>query len=303
MPKHPAVAITVSIPSQVGILLVEGQLVEVPGRRCVSIPSQVGILLVDGNTTRFLDVGLSLNTLSGGHPLGGALRRDRVLRACKGLNTLSGGHPLGGRPLWLCQPDGGQVSIPSQVGILLVVVAHNRRFCPHCVSIPSQVGILLVDRILLYGAEYDSGLNTLSGGHPLGGLRRNIRTLRKHASLNTLSGGHPLGGDGNVRPNADEARVSIPSQVGILLVADGDGNVRPDAHEVSIPSQVGILLVVSRWFVSSGAGCRCLNTLSGGHPLGGHLTPAPAWSGPAASQYPLRWASSWWARLFRPVRR
>ncbi len=38
------------------------------------------------------------------------------------LNTLSGGHPLGGRDdyYWQTQVE-GKVSIPSQVGILLVV--------------------------------------------------------------------------------------------------------------------------------------------------------------------------------------
>ncbi len=62
--------------------------------------------------------------------------------------------------------------------------------------------------------------------------------------------------------------VSIPSQVGILLVAYWQRPLRDYAIEVSIPSQVGILLV--------GALCGLreiqyyrLNTLSGGHPLGG----------------------------------
>ncbi len=61
--------------------------------------------------------------------------------------------------------------------------------------------------------------------------------------------------------------VSIPSQVGILLV-EGSFAAAHVLKVVSIPSQVGILLVGEDFI--------------------------KAYQALARSQYPLRWASSWW---------
>ena len=65
---------TVSIPSQAGILLAGG------GRwfleatsKLVSIPSQAGILLADGKSTVISVAARGLNTLTGGHPLAAGL--------------------------------------------------------------------------------------------------------------------------------------------------------------------------------------------------------------------------------------
>ncbi len=62
---------TVSIPSQVGILLVVFRVILEPEGIEVSIPSQVGILLVGYSHCDVNDCAGGLNTLSGGHPLGG----------------------------------------------------------------------------------------------------------------------------------------------------------------------------------------------------------------------------------------
>ncbi len=68
-----------------------------------------------------------LNTLSGGHPLGGGPDSgSHCMEGC--LNTLSGGHPLGGARINQYNNTRGVVSIPSQVGILLVVNAGSRHF-------------------------------------------------------------------------------------------------------------------------------------------------------------------------------
>ncbi len=67
------------------------------------------------------------------------------------------------------ESGGIQVSIPSQAGILLAVELHVERPADHQVSIPSQAGILLaVDPGPVVGWQLDR-LNTLTGGHPLGG--------------------------------------------------------------------------------------------------------------------------------------
>ncbi len=64
-----------------------------------------------------------------------------------GLNTLTGGHPLGGNGHSVSATWGGEwVSIPSQAGILLAdrtcAIGSCRR---SAVSIPSQAGILLAE--------------------------------------------------------------------------------------------------------------------------------------------------------------
>ena len=162
-----------------------------------------------------------LNTLSGGHPLGGAYASTSVNRMLPGLNTLSGGHPLGGSRspwhvsmpfrsqyplrrasswrarLYLATSDATIVSIPSQAGILLAAVGIDRQTCElPVVSIPSQAGILLAGDATVLAAEAGQSLNTLSGGHPLGGM--SSRSV-----------------DGRA------VQVSIPSQAGILLAASG----------------------------------------------------------------------------------
>ncbi len=190
------------------------------------------------------------------------------------------------------------VSIPSQVGILLVAAGLEiLRPDVRLVSIPSQVGILLVGlwlarpRPVMQPSQYP--LRWASSWWVLQPLVR-----RPTSRLNTLSGGHPLGGK--------------PSE------AD------PMRKRVSIPSQVGILLVEVRmnYIYNCYAG---LNTLSGGHPLGGCRS-SSCWlslsgvsipsqvgillvavadhmnAAAAKSQYPLRWASSWWMSMDEAVR-
>ena len=88
--------------------------------------------------------------------------------------------------------------------------------------------------------QFKKSLNTLSGGHPLGGSRL-ARGLILVVSLNTLSGGHPLGGT----PAASQAAPKVPSQYPLrrasswrpVLVRVGSTH-----RKVSIPSQAGILL-------------------------------------------------------------
>ncbi len=135
----------VSIPSQAGILLAAERL-GTPGasKQEVSIPSQAGILLaaescleVTSGNSRGLNTltgghplggkpehsgnggsTVCLNTLTGGHPLGGPQKNHRRI-TCHGLNTLTGGHPLGGRLIPPGSTSRSFVSIPSQAGILL----------------------------------------------------------------------------------------------------------------------------------------------------------------------------------------
>ncbi len=87
---------------------------------------------------------------------------------------------------------------------------------------------------------WSTGLNTLTGGHPLGGScssavldeSRDVSIPSQAGillaglppppsqdgwvGLNTLTGGHPLGGEGALSVVSD-LHVSIPSQAGILL--------------------------------------------------------------------------------------
>gem|GEM_PF-2188690 len=109
--------------------------------------------------------------------------------------------------------------------------------------------------------------------------------------------------------------VSIPSQVGSLLADFADGPQQIVVQQVSIPSQVGSLLAVALVFLALAA-LFCLNTLSGGQPLGslyrsgasdgddglntlsggqplGRTGPTKEEIQALASQYPLRWAASW----------
>ena len=110
------------------------------------------------------------------------------------------------------------------------------------VSIPSQAGILLAGELRL-GV---SGIRRRSQ-YP---LRRasSWRSLQpavdwRQRSLNTLSGGHPLGGRGSDRGVDTDSDVSIPSQAGILLAVSDAGTCEIPTT-VSIPSQAGILLAV-----------------------------------------------------------
>ncbi len=137
----------------------------------------------------------------------------------KSLNTLSGGHPLGGSRRQSLARRPSQVSIPSQVGILLV--AEMSKLSPsYCeVSIPSQVGILLVVKVCGRIRRPGVGLNTLSGGHPLGGS-----DLCEFAEMDDCGSQYPLRWASSWwepdsrRAELLRAAVSIPSQVGILLV-------------------------------------------------------------------------------------
>ena len=189
----PSIILTVSIPSQAGILLA----VHRCGYRAmrmpdVSIPSQAGILLAaqDG---LFLDAGIKPSQ-----------------------------YPLRRASSW-------RVRLPLVLWEVVVV------------SIPSQAGILLAADPARQRTRRVPGLNTLSGGHPLGGVWLSKATTIT-TCLNTLSGGHPLGGQ-NMQRCVSVPRVSIPSQAGILLAA----------------------AVLAR----TKSRHRRLNTLSGGHPLGG----------------------------------
>ncbi len=337
----------VSIPSQVGILLVgasEKKKYSVedrsqyplrwasswwgaplyiwfaPGK--VSIPSQVGILLVDFCLAMDQAAGTTgLNTLSGGHPLGGdchavvydadGILSQYPLRWASSWWQSAGftiartdkpsQYPLRWASSWwrarASRSSRWQmVSIPSQVGILLVVPAqqlplHEHGQNPCFVSIPSQVGILLVVGRHGKPGTGDFRLNTLSGGHPLGGLRGPAARPGR-CSLNTLSGGHPLGGMVTKGRGNSRGQVSIPSQVGILLV--------DAAAAAPAGKPTGLNTLSGGHPLGGNAPClmRCpasrLNTLSGGHPLGGVRTQIEDLKKVLGSQYPLRWASSWW---------
>ncbi len=138
------------------------------GATFVSIPSQAGILLADGNHgwRRRLK---SLNTLTGGHPLGGPDCRRGVNMDTESLNTLTGGHPLGGADsIWRA----------SQM----------LSACLNTLTGGHPLGG--ADVLWCWGCQC---LNTLTGGHPLGG-RRWCWLYPTYRCLNTLTGGHPLGG-------------------------------------------------------------------------------------------------------------
>ncbi len=183
----------------------------------VSIPSQAGILLAASRSRWWLRVHRSLNTLTGGHPLGGK-RYSSISGMAASLNTLTGGHPLGGidseksperdprlNTLTGGHPLGGRGSRCSTgTGFQQSQYPHRRasswRVVPirqlrpgGLVSIPSQAGILLAVRLIWPSGIPQGCLNTLTGGHPLGGSSLTFARLHG-ASLNTLTGGHPLGG-------------------------------------------------------------------------------------------------------------
>ncbi len=144
-------------------------------------------------------------------------------RAFARLNTLTGGHPLGGYDTNGVTITNKVVSIPSQAGILLAVPSEKRRRIEtsglntltggHPLGGPTQDVKVVVD----------DGLNTLTGGHPLGGEPTIIQALEAKR-LNTLTGGHPLGGPTKEDGMDALLRVSIPSQAGILLAATGSPN-------------------------------------------------------------------------------
>ena len=137
-----------------------------------------------------------------------------------------------------------------------------------------------------------SCLNTLSGGHPLGGgstrtdaegLQESQYPLRRASSWRTLAiipaiqdgrvSQYPLRRASSWRTVLvwalyRRSEVSIPSQAGILLAGEKLAMVN-GLDAVSIPSQAGILLAVVTWFG------KC----------------SFRWS-----QYPLRRASSWCRR-------
>ncbi len=228
----------------------------------VSIPSQAGILLAEGFVPRVMIRASCLNTLSGGHPLGGPLRLAQRVSQDR-LNTLSGGHPLGG---WLLDFESqyhGSLNTLSGGhplgGLILVTLAG----CGDGSQYPLRRASSWREVDLARSAEEVVGLNTLSGGHPLGGWSLLINPM-------------PIG-------------VSIPSQAGILLA-------EPAAHDenqldhVSIPSQAGILLAdayrladylptKSQYPLRRASSWRAIGTLLMLIGL--------------KSQYPLRRASSW----------
>ena len=241
--------IDVSIPSQAGILLAAGFHLAITGTGMVSIPSQAGILLA--GSSRYDDLH---RTRESQYPLRRAsswrfghhcrhekqleksqypLRRasswraayaERCARRMRRLNTLSGGHPLGGEARSSCELGYRSVSIPSQAGILLAARS----------SAPAASGV-------------DQSQYPLRRASSWRALVDKGRAQQCERGLNTLSGGHPLGG-----------------RNGSAQVYHG--------MRVSIPSQAGILLAVYEW--SRLTGWTCLNTLSGGHPLGGQLQAA-----------------------------
>ena len=188
----------------------------------VSIPSQAGILLaVRHRSWSNVPARSSLNTLSGGHPLGGeqivchaltsrlvSIPSQAGILLADGnahcdparperLNTLSGGHPLGGCEVSRRSRSASRVSIPSQAGILLA------------------------------GRHVQSvGMQRSSSQYP----------LRRASSWRRIP----------VRVWIVSAMVSIPSQAGILLAGQRYRMASAMTVQVSIPSQAGILLAGAR---------------------------------------------------------
>ena len=109
-----------------------------------------------------------LNTLSGGHPLGGAPRPGRTGPAAS-LNTLSGGHPLGGKVRDVQYTDGKMSQYPLRRASSWRSSASFRGIRPSRSQYPLRRASSWRRRKDLHRRRVSS-LNTLSGGHPLGGL-------------------------------------------------------------------------------------------------------------------------------------
>ena len=280
-----------------------------------------------------------LNTLSGGHPLGGNGNSYSNRYCYSGLNTLSGGHPLGGRYAEIMDYDFLASQYPlrraSSWRIILRGIPSDggdasqyplrrasswrspgkcrsrwRRSSQYPLRRASSwrftnVGVVKGNLVSQYPLRRASSwrfggckakeatysrLNTLSGGHPLGGValgylamfwNESQYPLRRASSWRTSPSSGPV----------PTSPVSIPSQAGILLAGKADA-IGLSSNVVSIPSQAGILLAgetlvpdsvpparsqyplrrASSWRGRprcSAHGAKCLNTLSGGHPLGG----------------------------------
>ena len=286
--------IDVSIPSQAGILLAATVLPWINGRPAWSqyplrrASSWRAAVVRDLSPDTW-----SLNTLSGGHPLGGSdAVADREATRQR-LNTLSGGHPLGGRPScrrctrhassqyplrrassWREQRS-GTIREPRIVSQYPLRRASSWRLavasCGSCRR-SSQYPLRRASSWRHCDKAVHSrcrGLNTLSGGHPLGGRDRHPGGRSWHSSLNTLSGGHPLGGADTWQSGSladDSSQYPLRRASSWRQLADCE---HCRARRVSIPSQAGILLAASCTVESACATWTGLNTLSGGHPLGG----------------------------------
>ena len=135
----------------------------------VSIPSQAGILLAGLTWLRTVTTYDRLNTLSGGHPLGGWQLNIVNAMPVQGVSIPSQAGILLADVLATASAQHRSVSIPSQAGILLAGWSKLSSVA-RAVSIPSQAGILLAVAAILMATGLDDGLNTLSGGHPLGGV-------------------------------------------------------------------------------------------------------------------------------------
>ena len=236
----------------------------------VSIPSQLGSLLLD---SYLLDCG---NALTSQYPHSWAA-------SCwhRGGRTFSAGYG---------------VSIPSQLGSLLLVPCWppNRRFhaesqYPHswaasCWFLPARCALRRV-----------TGLNTLTVGQPLVG--RALRPPRRACyGLNTLTVGQPLVGLSTHLSHSYRRKVSIPSQLGSLLLGDdphllceGQRSQYPHSwaascwdrdHELAqalFQSQYPHSWAASCWFSRAKRTCstRSLNTLTVGQPLVGESGVSP----------------------------
>ncbi len=174
----------VSIPSQAGILLAVGVCWFASGRReIVSIPSQAGILLADHQRNGdAADQSDCLNTLTGGHPLGGRRPSDRQGRWL-GLNTLTGGHPLGGGGRDQAdQARGDQSQYPHRRASSWRRRISLFRFSNIWSQYPHRRASSWRWVLPELPTQAEPSLNTLTGGHPLGGQHQLRRRLPKMPS-------------------------------------------------------------------------------------------------------------------------
>ena len=200
-----------------------------------------------------LEITSGLNTLSGGHPLGGGdarqsdlrwtatsqypLRRasswradDRVDQSGRrSLNTLSGGHPLGGVRIGTCTSATATVSIPSQAGILLAGW-HSHRCTATCMT--SQYPLRRASS--WRGSCARQERRSSRSQYP---LRRasSWRSCRQSSARSQDRSQYPLRRASSwrqrTRSRSDRCRlVSIPSQAGILL-AVGNHSLSVDASQ------------------------------------------------------------------------
>ncbi len=213
-----------------------------PFVRIVSIPSQAGILLAGASHASCGPRLDGLNTLSGGHPLGGLATTEKIFNGSasqyplrrasswriEGINTLKyfcwSQYPLRRASSWrgVGQTTHGldhYVSIPSQAGILLAGKLISQEDRLDFVSIPSQAGILLAaftqkswaDVCVIVSIPSQAGILLAVASAVLQTHRREKSQypLRRASSWRTTT----------PRTNAIGMIVSIPSQAGILLAA------------------------------------------------------------------------------------